>query len=647
MQKLSLVSLQNIKIDDSFWNKYTHLVKDVIIPHQWDILNDNLEDVETSHCIANFKIAAGLEAGSFRGVVFQDTDVAKWLEAVAYSLAVHPDPLLEKTADGVIELIKKAQQPDGYINTYYTIKEPHRRFTNLREGHELYTAGHLMEAAVAYYRATGKDRFLNFMCDFADLICEQFSEKANAAGCPGHQEVEIGLFKLYEVTGKQQYLAQAKSFLDRRGRKPNYFLEEAKRPDFKGFFPEFENYDPKYSQSHLPVREQVTAEGHAVRAVYMCCAMADVAAAYGDEELLNACKLLWENIVTKRMYITGSIGSSGLLERFTTDYDLPNNSNYSETCASIGLALFSRRMAQITGAAGYMDIVETALYNTVLAGIAMDGKSFFYVNPLEVWPDNCIPRTSKEHVKPVRQKWFGVACCPPNIARTLASLGEYIYFAGERTLWINLFISNDAKVTIDGQEFLVSMESNFPNDGNIKITVGTAAKKTARLAIRIPGYVKEWRISIDGAHIKNPKTDNGYVILEQEFERNAINVEFALPPRIVRANPLVREDIGKAAVMKGPIVYCLEETDNGSNLPAIYLLAEEELKEHYEEELLGGATVIKAAGKRVIQQAWETKELYGGQRPVLEKQELTFIPYPYWGNRKTGEMLVWVKELFN
>ena len=647
MKKLSVVPLQNIKIEDSFWNRYIQLVSKVIIPYQWDILNDNLTDVETSHGIANFKIAAGREQGEFYGAVFQDTDVAKWLEAVAFSLAKKPDAALEKTADEVIELIHEAQQPDGYINTYFTIKEPSLKFTNLRDGHELYTAGHLMEAAAAYYKATGKRKFIDTMCDFADLICDTFSEKKNSKGYPGHQEIEIGLFKLYEVTGNKNYLAQAKSFLDRRGKEPNYFFEEEKNPVFKQIFPEFKDYSPAYSQSHLPVREQKTAEGHAVRATYMYSAMADIAAEYDDEELMEACKTLWNNIVNRRMYITGSIGSSGLLERFTTDYDLPNNCNYSETCASIGLAMFGRRMAQITREAKYMDVVERALYNTVLAGIAMDGKSFFYVNPLEVWPDNCIPRTSKEHVKPVRQKWFGVACCPPNIARTLASLGEYIYFADETSVWINLFISGEAKIIINQQEFLLTMKTRFPDNGHISILLEGSQKVSARLAVRIPDYVKEWKISVDGAHIENPNVEKGYLILEQEFLKNEVDVEFELPPRIVHANPLVREDVGKVAIMKGPVVYCLEETDNGENLPAIYMSSEAVLKEHYEQNLLGGVTTIKTVGKKVTQKLWETDVLYGEQKTVLEEKELTFIPYPYWGNRKTGEMLVWVKETIN
>lgn len=643
MEKLTLVQLNRTKIRDSYWDRYIDLVKSTIIPYQWNILNDKIPGAQTSHGLMNFKIAAKRETGEFYGVVFQDTDVAKWLEAVALSLASHTDKELENTADEVIDLIEAAQQPDGYINTYFTIKEPEKRWSNLEEGHELYTAGHLMEAAVAYYNATGKRKFLDCICKFADLICTVFSNENNKDGYPGHQEVEIGLVKLYEVTGNRTYLAQAKEFLERRGREPNYFLEEEKRPDYKRIFPEFENYLPLYSQSHKPVREQDTAEGHAVRAVYMYCAMADVAYEYQDKELLQVCENLWNDISYKKMYITGSIGSSGLLERFTTGYDLPNNRNYSETCASIGLALFGRRMAQITRDAKYMEVVERALYNTLLSGVAMDGQSFFYVNPLEVWPDNCMPRTSMEHVKPVRQKWFGVACCPPNIARTLASIGEYIYFYDKSSIWINLFISSETVVEIEGHPVHLSQKTAFPNDGKIEITIENEGEAEFELAIRIPEYVKEYGLILDGKAIY-PEVQKGYAKVMISGKNPSLVYKFALVPRILRANPLVKEDVGKVAIMKGPVVYCLEEVDNGKNLPAIFLDPEQELQESYEENLLGGTTVIRTAGKKVMTDGWHSNELYKESDLTMESIPLMFVPYPYWGNRQTGEMLVWVKE---
>ncbi len=645
MSKLTIIPLNKIEIRDDFWDRYIGLVRDVIIPYQWDILNDRLEGVETSHCIQNFEIAAKKKDGEFYGAVFQDSDLAKWIEAVAFSLAAHPDQELEERVDEVINLIGDAQQEDGYLNTYFTIKEPEMRFQNLVEGHELYCAGHFMEAAVAYYRATGKNKLVRIMQRFADLICEEFSPEKNSKGYPGHQEVEIGLYKLYEVTGNIRYLEQAKMFLDRRGEKPNYFLEEMKRPGFKNLFDEFKDYDPVYSQSHLPVREQKAAEGHAVRAGYMYCAMADIAEAYDDGELLKACERLWNNMVHRRMYITGSIGSSGILERFTTDYDLPNNSNYSETCAAISLALFSRRMTQITKCAKYYDAVEKALYNTVLAGIAMDGKSFFYVNPLEVWPDNCMPRTSKEHVKAVRQSWFGCACCPPNIARTLASLGEYIYLADQGEIFVNLFISSRLSAVIDQQEVELEMQTGFPYDGQVEIRVRSKAVVKGKIHIRIPEYVKEYCVYVGGAEKKEKKLRNGYLVVEAELKHLVITVTFDMHPRFVRANPLVKEDVGKVAVMKGPLVYCMEEVDNEPNLPAYFIDSSSEPVEEYMGTLLGGTTVIRCKGRKVKPDGWEPDTLYAERSPQLEEKVLTLVPYPYWGNRRTGEMLVWMKEL--
>ena len=645
MIKLKPLPLKDISINDLFWNKYIKLVPDVIIPYQWDILNDRVEGAEPSHCISNFKIAAKEEKGEFKGAVFQDTDLAKWLEAVAYSLEWNPDKELEKTADEVIDLIGKAQDDTGYLNTYFTIKKPHLRWTNLKEGHELYTAGHMIEAAVAYYKATGKDKFLNIMIRNADLICDVFGEDKNNKGYPGHQEIELALVKLYEVTGNKKYLDQAKAFIDRRGHKPNYFEEEEKRPEYEEIFPEFKNYLPLYSQSHLPVREQKTAEGHAVRAVYMYCAMADLAYYYKDDELLECCKRLWDNITQKRMFITGAIGSSGILERFTTDYDLPNSSNYGETCASIGLALFGRRLMQITGDGKYMDVVEKALYNTVLSGIAMDGKSFFYVNPLEVWPDNCLPRTSMEHVKPVRQKWFGVACCPPNIARTLASLGEYIYARSKDTLWVNLFVEGEAKVKIKDRYIRLNTRTRFPFDGNVKISLEGHDGVEFNLAVRIPGYVDRYNITADGANIGKEGYDKGYQYIRINGQKE-IEINFDLTPKFIHANPLVRADSGRVAIMKGPLVYCFEEIDNGSNLSACFVDTRQPITETYCEDMLGGTTVLKVMGRKISQAGWSSDELYKDKEVTWEQKELTAIPYCYWGNRKPGEMLVWIKEYY-
>lgn len=648
--RLHPIDLKKIKIEDLFWSKHVDLVRKAIIPYQWKAMNDLIPDAEPSHCLDNFEIAAGRKSGEFYGAVFQDTDIAKWLEAVGFSLAVYEDEELEKTADGVIDLIAQAQQEDGYLDTYFIIKEPGRRWKNLCEGHELYTAGHMMEAAVAYYQGTGKRAFLDVVRKLADLLCETFgAEEGKIHGYPGHPEVEVGLIKLYRATGDRKYLDLAKYFVDARGKGENYFLKEIQTPEYWNIFPELVDYQPEYSQSGRPVREQDAAEGHAVRAVYLYSAMADLAYEYQDQELMDACVRIWNNIVKKQMYITGGIGSSGILERFTTDYDLPNDCNYSESCASIGLAMFGIRMANITRDASYIDTVERALYNTVLAGIALDGKSFFYVNPLEVWPDNCMKRTSKEHVKPIRQKWYGVACCPPNIARTLASMGQYLYSAGENELYVNLFISNQAEIDIGKGEVKVSIETKFPFENKIDLAVEGVSADGMKLAVRIPEYARDYQIvyaadrtDYAGSRI-NYMEEKGYAVIDLKGDAR-ITVSFEALARFIRANPNVRADCGKIAVTKGPLVYCLEEIDNGKNLSELYVDTKQKIEEA-DLSLFGGITQLVFQGKRMEESAWKDGELYGEYPLQLSDVTLKAVPYAYWNNRGMGEMAVWIKEL--
>ena len=520
--------------------------------------------------------------------------------------------------------------------------EPQKRWRNLTEGHELYTAGHFIEAAVAYYHATGKDKFLTIMCRFADLICRTFGNgEGQIHGYPGHQEIELALIKLYRATNKKEYLETAKYFIDARGKKPNYFLEEMKQKDFWHIFPDFENYTPQYSQSDKPVREQKEAEGHAVRATYMYCAMADLADAYHDEELLQCCKAIWNNIVHRKMYITGSIGSSAFLERFTTDYDLPNDRNYSETCASIGLALFGMRMGQIECDASYYDIVERALYNNVRAGISLRGNRYFYVNPLEVWPDNCLDHTSMSHVKPVRQKWFDVACCPTNVARTLASLGQYIYSENEDGLFVNLWVQNDTHATINGHDVSVHMKTNFPRKPKIVLYVEADGSSEFSIFLRIPDYAENYAVSINDS-----KTDytikNHYACISRRWKDETIDISFDMPAKLISANPYVRADSNKVAIVRGPEVFCLEETDNYPNLRSTVISRSAKLTEQYDEDLLQGTNIIRCKAEKISTENWKENELYKAVQPKFEKVEITAVPYAYWCNREPGEMLVWI-----
>ncbi|MCL2264694.1 MAG: glycoside hydrolase family 127 protein [Treponema sp.] len=656
------IPLSATRINDSYWDRYIKLIPEKVIPYQWEVLNDRQEGAVPSYCMKNFRVAAGEEKGRQQGMVFQDSDAAKWLEAVAYSLASRPDPQLEKTADEVISLLGRAQEKDGYLNTYFTLNRPEDKWQNLTEGHELYCAGHLIEAAAAYFETTGKKPLLEIACKFADLICKTFgANEGQIHGYPGHPEIELALVKLYRVTGNKNYLETAKYFIDARGGQPNYFLEEKKRPGFKHIFGDSFGFEPKYFQSHLPVREQDTAEGHAVRALYLYCAMADLAEEFNDEGLLKQCRVLWDNIVHKRMYVTGSVGSSGHLERFTVDYDLPNDANYSETCASIALAMFGQRMAKVTGDASYFDIVELALYNSVRSGISLDGEKYFYVNPMEVWPKVCIDHVSKSHVKPVRQKWFDCACCPTNVARTFTSLGQYIYFQEGSDLFINLFIQNEMSFVVNGKKASVSVTTAYPKTGSVKIKVKT--ETALSLNIRIPAFAENFTVCVNGAsvyaddekdkawqlsgspdsgHHATCERKNNYLRIANVINDDEISVSFLIKPRIIYANPKVHYNCGKAAIARGPEVFCLEECDNSENLSALSLDPSSPLTEHWREDLLGGIMTIQARGKKLVTPK-EPQSFSENFSPRYEDVELTAVPYGSWCNRKPGEMLVWIR----
>ena len=641
--RLRSIKLDKIRIHDPFWNKYIDLVDNVILPFQWDLINDRVEGAEKSYCIYNFKVAANEIEGEHKGMVFQDTDVAKWLEAVAFSLEKKPNKELEAIADEAIELIGKAQCEDGYLNTYFTITKE-ERWSDLFEGHELYTAGHMIEAAVAYYEATGKDKFLNIVCRFADYMCEVFGEEEGKNhGYSGHPEVELALVKLYRVTGKKEYLELANFFVRQRGKQPCYFLGERCKTEGKYIFPEFKDFDMDYAQAHMPLSEQKTAEGHAVRAVYLYSAMADLAGEYKDEKLLKQCEELWNNITQKRMYITGSIGSAAYGERFTTDYDLPNNTNYSETCATIGLSMFSNRMFHLTKNGKYMDTVEKAFYNTLLSGIAQDGRHFFYVNPLEVVPDIAEKNPTMSHVKTTRQLWFGVACCPPNIARTLASMGDYMYYQEDSTLYSNLFISSTTDFNIGEDQVSIKLEADYPTSGHIEYTMGMKQPTKFTLALRKPSYVKRPEVKINGES-QDLVLKDGYYYIEREWmDQDQVVVEYDVEFRMLRCNPRVHDNIGKIALAKGPVVYCLEEADNGKYLNSIFVKADTEIREVYDKSLLGGTLCASFDAKRIDYDK-ASDELYTESIPQYKEDTLTAVPYCYWNNRGKGEMLVWMHE---
>jgi len=535
------------------------------------------------------------------------------------------------------------------LNTYFTLKEPTGRWTNLAECHELYCAGHLIEAAVAYGKATGKGKILDVACKLADCIDAAFGpEEGKIKGYDGHQEIELALMKLYEATSNGRYRDLAKFFLDQRGQTPHFYdLEYARRNGDTHFKSLRMAEDKFYSQAHLPVRMQETAEGHAVRVVYMCAGMADVAAATGDEELLAACRALWRNIVNKRMYITGAIGSMAYGESFSLDYDLPNDTAYAETCASIGLIFFAHRMLRIEPASEYADILERALYNTVIGGMSRDGRHFFYVNPLETWPEAGGKNKNLDHVKTERQRWFGCACCPPNIARLLASLGSYIYTVRERTLYAHLYIGSQATVELDGTPVRLVQQSQFPWEGNVRIELGMDRPKSFALALRIPSWCGAWEVKVNGRSVaeSSVRLINGYVHIDREWNAgDIVHLILQMDVNPMKGNPDIRETIGRVAIQRGPMVYCLEEIDNGNGLHKLIVRPGADERVKFDDDLLGGLLTIELPAYRVQDEGWTDRLYRAHAEDRLEATTATFVPYFAWANRGVGEMRVWVRE---
>lgn len=628
--------LRDVSVKDDFWSPIQKLITDVVIPYQGDILEDKIPGVEKSHAIENFKIAAGESKEAFYGMVFQDSDVAKWLEAVAYSLTIKPDPQLEKRADDVIALIGRAQQADGYMDTYFIVKEPSHKWQNLWQCHELYCAGHMIEAAVAYQQATGKDNFLTIVRKNADLICNYFGVGKHR-GCPGHQEVEIGLLRLYRLTGERKYLDTAKFFLDVRGTEPEFFAQEAST---HGFFKNYEEPDNReYAQTYAPVRKQDRAVGHAVRAAYMYSAMADLASETDDAELAAACRRLWNDVVNRQMYITGGIGSSVYGEAFTVDYELPNDLVYAETCASVAMTFFARRMLELEVKGEYADILEKELFNGVLAGMQLDGKRFFYVNPLEVVPGVSGKLKEYKHVLPKRPSWYACACCPPNVARLLSSIGKYAWGESSTCIYSHFFLGSVAAFRTAGG-VQIECESAYPENGSIRYVI-TPAEATANFtfAVHIPGWCKNWTVYLNEEKVDAVLQD-GYVKLARSWSAgDAVRLSLEMAPQRMYANTHVRADAGCVALQRGPLVYCLEGVDNGEDLSALRLLQHSELREtSMADKTLGTFLALEASGIREVSGA----DLYSATPPQEHPVTLRAIPYYMWGNREEGGMRVWI-----
>ena len=635
-----------VQVDDPFWGRVMELVRTKVIPYQWGALNDWIEGASPSHCMENFRVAAGMQEGEFHGCVFQDSDVAKWLEAVGYSLIVHPDAELEKTADEAIDVICAAQQPDGYLDTYYIINGLDKRWTNLCNNHELYCLGHLLEGAIAYYDATGKRKLLDAIIRYVDYVDSVFgTEPGKIKGYPGHEVIEMALIKLYAITQNPRHLALAKYFIDQRGQSPLYFEEEEKRNNITSHWSNT-YFKYQYYQAGKPVRDQDVAEGHAVRAMYLYSGMADVARVTGDDSLAEACEKLWNNVANRQMYITGAVGSTPHGEAFTFDYNLPNDTVYGETCAAIGLVFFARRMLELHPKAPIADVMERALFNGVISGMSLDGTKFFYVNPLEVLPEAAQKDPHYGHVKVERQKWFGCACCPPNLARLAMSIGNYAYTVRDNAVYTHLYLGGKFHAELSGQPVDFEVKTAYPWKGDVEIYIKTEKPVDFHYAIRIPGWCgNRYRLRINGMETAC-RMENGYAVMERTWsDGDVIQFYLELKPQVVQANPRVRQDIGKVAVMRGPVVYCLEEADNGKGLQRVYLPEEPDFKEQYDPDLLSGVVTLTSKGRRLDQSGWDADTLYRpAEQPEFQDVELKWVPYYAWANRGIGEMTVWVRR---
>ena len=543
--------------------------------------------------------------------IFWDSDVAKWIEGAAYILKDGENKELEDIIDKAIDNIVQNSDENGYFNSHFLVTRQNERFMH-RSEHELYCAGHLMEAAVAYYKVTGKDKFLKAMCRYADYIEKVFKEQKSAAfTTPGHPELELALMKLSKATGEKRYAELAKYFIDEHGRHEN----DKKLYEFSNEY---------YNQDDMPLKDRNTAEGHCVRALYLLCGMADVAVEYNDTELKAACERCFENISKKRMYITGGVGSTHIGEAFTIDYDLPNRTAYSETCAAISLAMFANRMLKFGAESRYSDVVERAIYNGVMSGVSMDGRSFFYENPLEIDPEFNAANTStvqKEHF-PITQRLevFGCSCCPPNIVRFVASIAEFLYSFDEETLYVHQYMESEAEA--DGIK--LNIKTDYPRNGKISLTC-TASKKY--IALRIPGWCNNFSIN------RNCEIKNGYAYIELTGN-DEIEVDFDMPVRFVAANRRVHENAGKVAVMRGPVVYCAEGVDNGSDIKSIALDKNNPFKFADSEFFL---PKLETVGYKPL----AAEDLYYTDNDEYEQVPLALIPYYAFANRGTTEMVVW------
>jgi len=615
------VGFNLVNVKDGFWSPRLEINRTVTIPYCFQMC-------EETGRIRNFEKAAGLKEGKHEGIYFNDSDVYKVMEGAAYSLQVHPDAMLRLYLDKLITIMDGAQWEDGYLYTFYSLpqRQPQKRWTNERDMHEQYCIGHLFEGAVAHYQVTGDKAFLNVATQCADYICEVFGP-GKRTDPPGHQEIEIGLCKLYRATGDGKYLDMAKFLLDSRGRKGN------RGPDGNG------GLYGEYSQDHVPVTEQTEATGHSVRAAYMYTGMADVAALTGSMEYIKAIESIWHDVVGAKLYVTGGIGASGGNEGFSGKYELPNLTAYCETCASFANIFWNHRMFLMQGDAKYIDVLERTLYNAALSGIGMKGDRFFYPNPLE------------SNGKHERSPWFDCACCPSNVARFVPSVPGYAYAYKDNDVYVNLFIGGDATIQIAGNKVKLIQETEYPWKGDMKITVEPEKSATFAVYVRIPGWARnepvpsdlykstdtvsdEPVLKVNGERV-TLSLEKGFARIERQWEQgDTIDLNLPLPVRRIVARPEVKADQGKVALQRGPLVFCLEGPDNDGKVANLVIPDDAPIKVEHRLDLLNGVMVLTG-------EAQVAKRTTDGKVVAAGTKQFTAIPYYAWAHRGRAQMTVW------
>ncbi len=614
--RLRSLPLEAVSLADGFWEPRRRINREVTLPSQYRHLEDTGR-------LDNFRRASGKIGGEYQGIYFNDSDVYKWLEAAAWTLAEGSEPELERMVESAITEIADAQRPDGYLNTYFTFERAHERWTDF-DLHEMYCAGHLIQAAVAHFRATGTRRLLDVAVRFANHICDRFGpeEQGKQPAIDGHEEIEMALVELFRATGERRYLEEAEFFVNARG---HGLLGEP-----------YGRFDPSYSQDHKPFREQDEVVGHAVRALYLYSGAADLHAETGEPDLLEALERLWRNMTTKRMYVSGGLGSRHEGEAFGEDYELPSGRAYAETCAAIASVMWNWRMLMISGDARYADLMEHTLYNAVLPGVSLDGRHYFYQNPLAA------DGTHR------RQPWFGCACCPPNVARLLASLPGYFYGVSDDTMWVHLYAEGSATLNLGDRTVRLAQRTDYPRDGNVDIEVEGGGD--FGFMLRVPSWCERgYTVEVNGEALDAPLSSGSYAEIRRTWRTgDTVRLKLPTPVRFVECHPYVAENAGRVALMRGPLLYCVEQTDQpGLDPRDLVVPVGPEPSVRFEPGLLGGVTALTVRAEVVAPQpAWESR-LYRTATALpddrrAETVELKAVPYYAWANRESGAMRVWL-----